>query len=50
VLVILNFSYLTAMAWLILCKFVEDSFLHSNYLIPEEAEKHSDTFIVTYGL
>lgn len=50
VVIILNFSYLTAMMWYILCKFVEDVFMATDYNDPEQAALHTDTFIVNYGL
>ena len=50
IIIILNFSYLLAMFWFIMCRFVEDFFLGVDYNLPDDAVNNDDTFIVNYGL
>ena len=38
------------MFWFIICRAIEDFFLETDYLVPENAEMYPDTFIVNYGL
>jgi potassium voltage-gated channel Eag-related subfamily H protein 8 len=49
VIIILNFSYILAMLWYIMCTLKEDSD-GVDYKNPEDAADNQDTFIVKYGL
>ena len=50
VIVIGNFSYLLAMFWFIMCKFIEDVIYDADYSNPEDAAEHPFSFIVFYNL
>jgi hypothetical protein len=47
---IMQISYLLAMGWMIMLKFVEDFFLDVDYTNEEDALIHEDAFLVYYDL
>ena len=50
IIVLSNFSYLLAMFWFIMCKFIEDVIEGVDYNNPEDAAEHPYAFIVYYDL
>jgi len=50
VIIILNFSYLLGIMWVVKCKFMEDVIYDADYRYEEDAQLHPDAFEVYYGL
>jgi hypothetical protein len=49
--VILNISYVLGMLWIIMCQYIEDFVLDTDFRSTEaDLEKHKDQFIVYFGL